>query len=94
MNRTTTLHRHAISVALMTALAACTIPATPIVSEFNGDSVTIVTSAFADPASVRQKSQEEASRICAKGPKKKAEYASTRTNQQTYEQSHLFLCLN
>ncbi|QFT59276.1 hypothetical protein FIU94_10605 [Sulfitobacter sp. THAF37] len=86
--------RRSFCAVLLVTLAGCAIPATPIVSEFNGDSVTIVTSAFADPASVKQKTQEEASRICAKGPKKRAEYASTRTNQQTYEQSHLFLCLN
>lgn len=69
-------------------------PANPIVADYNGDSVTLVTSAFADPASVKATTQAEATRICAKGHKKRAEYASTRTNQQTYEQSHLFLCLS
>tara|TARA_R110002110_G_scaffold132616_8_gene314391 strand:+ start:3416 stop:3691 length:276 start_codon:yes stop_codon:yes gene_type:complete len=82
------------AVLVAAFLAACGIPATPIVSEFNGDSVTIVTSSFADQSSVKKNAQAEASRICAKGPKKRAEYASTRTNQQTYEQSHLYLCLD
>jgi hypothetical protein len=90
--------KHRKSVALVfpiaAPLSACAIPAAPIVSEYNGDSVTLITSAFADQASIKQNTQIEASRICSKGTKKRAEYASTRTNQQTYEQSHLFLCLN
>lgn len=81
------------AASLLVLLSACDIPANPIVSEFNGDSVTIVTSGFADQSSVKQKSQLEASRICAKGPNKRAEYASTRTNPDTFEQSHLYLCL-
>ena len=84
----------ALAVSMAGLLSACAIPASPIVSEYNGDSVTLVTSAFADQSSVKQTTQKEATRICSKGPKKRAEYASTRTNQQTYEQSHLFLCLN
>lgn len=81
-------------LAMVALLAACSIQATPIVADYNGDSVTIATSAFADAADVKQKAQAEATRICAKGHKKRAEYASTRTNQQTYEQHHLFLCLS
>lgn len=74
-------------------LTACSLPATPIVADYNGDSVTIVTPAFANATEARQKAQAEADRICVKGHKKRAEYASTRSNQQTYEQHHLFLCL-
>ncbi|MFV0514119.1 MAG: hypothetical protein ACK5MY_10895 [Jhaorihella sp.] len=79
---------------LVLAVSACGIPADPIIADYNGDSVTLVTSAFADNESVKTETQAEADRICAKGHKKRAEYASTRVNQQTYEASHLFLCLN
>ena len=79
---------------LALAVSACGIPADPIVANYNGDSVTLVTSTFADNESVKTQTQAEANRICAKGHKKRAECASTRVNQQTYEASHLFLCLN
>lgn len=81
-------------VAMTVFLAACSLPVTPIVADYNGDSVSIITPAFANAAEVKQKAQAEADRICIKGHKKRAEYASTRTNQQTYEQHHLFLCLS
>ncbi len=85
-----------IFLATVTAfiLVGCGFPVNPIVSDYNGDSVTIVTSAFSDQKEVKQKTQAEATRICAKGHKKRAEYASTRTNPDTYEQSHLYICLN
>lgn len=75
------------------AIGACA-TTEPIVSNFNGDSVTIVTSQFAQRDEALAAAQAEANRICVKGHKKRAEYASTRTNTQTYENSHLFLCLS
>jgi hypothetical protein len=83
-----------LSLAALTALAACDIPATPIVSDFNGDSVTIVTSSFTNRKEALAASTAEAQRICEKGHKKRAEYVSTRGNPNTYENADLFLCLN
>lgn len=84
------MNKLALSLALLT-LAAC-IPADPIVSDYNGSSVKIVTSAFADVADVKAETQKEADRICAKN-NRRAEYASTMTNSQTYDEEHLYLCL-
>lgn len=80
-----------IAFAGMFALAACDVP--PIVSDYNGDSVTIVTSAFQTTEAALPAAQAEATRICQTGGKTRAEYASTRTNPNTYESFNLFLCL-
>ena len=81
-----------LTLSLVGAVAAC-VPAQPIVSEFNGDSVQIVTSAFSPVEESKVAAQAEATRICRAGGKTRAEYASTRSNQQTYESYHLYLCL-
>ncbi|SMX34624.1 hypothetical protein [Actibacterium lipolyticum] len=73
------------------ALAACDVP--PIVSDYNGDSVTIVTSSFQSRETSLPAAQAEATRICQTGGKTRAEYASTRANPNTYEYFNLFLCL-
>lgn len=78
----------------LAALAACDITASPIVSDYNGDSVTIVTSQFVSRDEALAASLEEAERICRKGHRKRAEYVSTRSNPNTYENADLFLCLN
>ncbi len=78
--------------AVSLGLVAC-VPATPIVAEYNGASVTIVTSQFANQQEVRSAAAAEAERICRTGGASRAEYASTRSNSQTYEDAHLFLCL-
>lgn len=83
-----------ISLFALTALAACDLPATPIVSNFNGDSVTIVTSSLANRQEALSASLVEAERICRKGHKKRAEHVSVRYNPNTYENADLFLCLN
>lgn len=64
----------------------------PIVEEFNGDSVKIVTSGFDSIEYQRETAQKEADRICGKVGKK-AEYASTYANSQTYQNHNLYLCL-
>lgn len=73
------------------ALTACA-PATPIVSDFNGDSVKIVQTNIAGEGVRGAQTDAEASRICSKGSKKNAEYASSRV-LPTYEVEHLYLCL-
>lgn len=79
---------------LLLGLAACDMPVNPIVSDYNGDSVTIVTSSLSNAEEARRLSLEEANNICRRGHRKRAEYVSTRTNPNTYENSNLFLCLN
>lgn len=86
--------RKVMPLIALTALAACDIAANPIVSDFNGDSVTIVTSQFTNREEALAASTAEAQRICEKGHKKRAEYVSTRGNPNTYENADLFLCLN
>ncbi|OWY10824.1 hypothetical protein B6V74_02005 [Thioclava sp. F42-5] len=78
------------ALLLLPFLAGC-VPATPIVSDYNGDSVTIQTSMLADQAEVKVNAQAEADRICAKKDKR-AEYASSRQVAE-YTNAHLFLCL-
>ncbi|MFN3275458.1 MAG: hypothetical protein ACK41U_12360 [Paracoccus sp. (in: a-proteobacteria)] len=72
-------------------LAACA-PSTATVSDFNGDSVKIQTNSLANAEEAQATAKAEAERICAKGSKKRAEYASTRT-LPNYVVEHLFLCL-
>lgn len=73
------------------AVTAC-VPAQPIVSDYNGSSVKIQTSSLAATADVKAVTQQEADRICSKTGKR-AEYASTVTNPDTYVSEHLYLCL-
>lgn len=73
------------------SLAACVEPG-PIVSDYNGASVKVVTLAITS-AEPTPEAAAEALRICKAGGKRKAEYASTRVNSQTYEAEHLYLCL-
>ena len=73
------------------ALVACDVTE-PIVSDFNGDSVTVVTSGLDSVEYQRQTATNEANRICGKVGKT-AEYASSRTDPDTYQAYNLFLCL-
>lgn len=73
-------------------LVACT-PPNPIVSDFNGDSVKIQSSQFEDAKESQAAAQIEADRICQRGNRKRAEYASTRS-LPNYLNEHLFLCLD
>lgn len=80
-----------LCVASAMALSACDVTE-PIVSDFNGDSVTVVTAGFDSVEYQRRTAQVEADRICGKVGKA-AEYASTRTDPNTYQNSNLYLCL-
>ncbi len=71
------------------AVAGCT--ADPLVSDFNGSSVKLQTSAFVPLAQAKAQSQAEANRICGKVGKH-AEYASSR-EMPGYVLEHLYLCL-
>lgn len=76
------------AILALSILSAC-IPANPVVSDFNGDSVKIQDSAFAEGA--KESATAEANRICAKRGMR-AEYASSR-ELPDYRYEHLFLCL-
>ena len=70
-------------------LSACVVP--PIVTEFNGDSVTIQGADFTYDDSLKTLYKAEADRICGKIGKR-AEYASSRA-VPGYVMQHLYLCL-
>ncbi|WP_430463078.1 hypothetical protein [Tabrizicola sp.] len=82
--------RYFVMLSLL-ALTACVTPA-PVVSDYNGSSVKVVTLAITSSEPTPE-AAAEALRICKAGGKRKAEYASTRVNRQTYEAEHLYLCL-
>ncbi|MTH76326.1 hypothetical protein [Paracoccus aestuariivivens] len=79
------------AASIMALLSACA-PPTATVSDFNGDSVKIQSNQMADAELAKANATAEANRICAKGHKKRAEYASTR-QLPNYISEHLFLCL-
>lgn len=80
-----------IALAAFFPLAACIDP-NPTVADYNGDSVKIQTHQMADATKAAAVAQAEANRICSKGSKKRAEYASTR-QLPNYVSEHLYLCL-
>ncbi len=81
------------SVVLLSVAFLASCGNTPaIVSDFNGDSVKVVTNGLETLDYQRSVAEPEAQRIC-QTQGKNAEYASTRTNSQTYENEHLYLCL-
>lgn len=82
--------KHILAAACLLPLAAC-IPAIPLVSDYNGDSVKIQASSFAEGPEAEATVLAEANRICGKKGRK-AEYASTR-QLPDYNAEHLFLCL-
>jgi starvation-inducible outer membrane lipoprotein len=84
------MKRH-VMIALAVALSGC-VETPPVVADFNGDSVKVVTIAWtsAEPTAA---TAVEATRVCRAGGKSRAEYASTRVNPQNYEATHLYLCL-
>ncbi len=96
--------KYFLCVCATCAIAGCVSQITPAISQFNGDSVSIQLNGnqmeFAD-ATVRDQAKAaadaEATRICRKGSKKRAEFASTRnipTGQYSYITELLYLCLN
>lgn len=74
-------------------LVGC-VPITPLVSDYNGASVKIEFNDFGTDADHLAAAAPEALRICRAGGKRRAEYASTTYNAQTYSSTLLFLCLN
>ncbi|MEF3046055.1 hypothetical protein [Pseudotabrizicola sp. L79] len=78
------------SAAAFLLVSAC-VPATPIVSDYNGASVKIQISQLANQDEAKASALSEAQRICARTGKR-AEPASTRTVAD-YTSELLFLCL-
>lgn len=71
--------------------AACT-PSAPLVSDYNGNSVKVVMTNLAGEGANGPVPQAEALRICQKGGKRTAEYASSRMVSD-FQVEHLYLCL-
>ena len=74
------------------SLAACVAPSEPLVSDYNGASVKIAMTNFAGEGGRSAATDAEALRICQKGGKRTAEYASVRQSSE-YQVEHLYLCL-
>ncbi len=101
----TKFRSHAIVIIVSaTLLSGCGAPNNePVVVSFNEASVGIRLNGnsleFSGPeakAEAFAKADAKAREICARGPNRKAEYASTRnipTGQYTYEIERLYLCL-
>lgn len=81
-----------IAVLVFLSAAAC-VPSEPTVTDYNGDSVRIALTNFAGEGQHPTAAADaEALRICEKGGKRTAEYASSRwINDVQFE--HLYLCL-
>lgn len=78
------------TLSALVLLTAC-VEAVPIVSDFNGSSVKIVTNMLTTEGTARANSQVEADRICGRVGKT-AEFASVR-ELPNYQQEALYLCL-
>lgn len=74
------------------ALAACVPAGDPIVSDYNGDSVKIAMNNVFGEGGRSAATDAEALRICQRGGKRIAEYASVRQSGE-YQVEHLYLCL-
>lgn len=81
-----------IAVLVLLSAAACA-PSEPTVTDYNGDSVRIaLTNLAGEGQRPTAATDAEALRICEKGGKRTAEYASSRwINDVQFE--HLYLCL-
>jgi len=89
MNRYTAI----AAACTISTLGACAMPEQePIVSSFNGDSVTIIQPLFA--AYTDEQLLAKANSICQRGNKKNAERVSARVLPQSQGTEFLFLCLN
>lgn len=73
-------------------IAACVPPGEPIVSDYNGDSVKITMYNAFGEGGRSAATDAEALRICQRGGKRVAEYASVRQSAE-YQVEHLYLCL-
>lgn len=75
------------------SLTGACVPTPPVVTDYNGASVTIQQDILLTPANGGDPAViSEASRICGTAGRR-AEYASTVTDQRNYIARHLFLCL-
>ena len=81
-----------ILFALLPLIAAACVPSDPLVSDYNGASVKIVMTNLAGEGARSSVTDAEALRICTKGGKRSAEYASSRVYSD-YQLEHLYLCL-
>lgn len=82
----------AVPLIALAFLIACVPAGDPIISDYNGDSVKIaMNNAFGEGARSAA-TDAEALRICQKGGKRIAEYASVRQSAE-YQVEHLYLCL-
>lgn len=86
--------RFIFAMTAIAGLSACQMENTPIVTDYNGDSVTIIRPSFIPRAEAIAQTTAEAQRICQKGHKKSAEHVSARTNPGTYETSDFFICIS
>lgn len=85
---------HFLLAGVMALVLAACAPPHATVADFNGDSVKIQTNQMvANAEEAKANAQTEADRICQKGHRKRAEYASTRV-LPNYINEHLFLCLS
>jgi hypothetical protein len=83
--------KRVIGLTALMALTGCV--ASPIVADYNGDSVKIQTNGLVSMEDQRAAADPEALRICRAGGKSRAEHASYLSNPQTYANTHLYLCL-
>lgn len=84
------MNRALLISALLFATAS---DAEPVVTAYNGYSVTIQNSSL-DEAKNSPETDAEADRICKAGGKGRAEHASSHRVLDTYVDEHLYLCLN
>jgi hypothetical protein len=84
--------RKLAQLTVLVALAGCVPAGEPIVSDYNGDSVKIAMSNAFGEGARSAATDAEALRICQKGGKRTAEYASVRQSAD-YQVEHLHLCL-
>ena len=82
----------AAPLAVLMLLAACVPQSKPIVSDYNGASVKIVVNNAFGEGVQSAATDAEALRICRRGGKQTAEYASTRQLPNS-QAEHLYLCL-
>ena len=82
------MRRSLIALGALAILPACAPP--PSVTAFNGDSVTVRTVLSGRTALADQ----EAVRLCRRAGRETAEFLSSRGVEDTFDQEHLYACLN
>ena len=79
---------------ILTATGGCAHHIKPVVTQYNGDSVTVATSQVHKRRWALAAATGEADRVCQQGHGKRAEHASTRKAAGEGKTFDLFLCLN